>query len=78
MKKIIIALIVVIIVFSFTLPLFATDKNDAVQKDKGTNVDNGNLVAYWSSIYIKNGQDFGSGNPAHGVRGAEIQSLLGH
>ena len=54
---------------------------DLVQKDQGgTNVDNGNLVAYYSSMYIKNGGDFGGigDDPSHGVRGAVIQALLGH
>ncbi len=36
---------------------------------------NGNCIAYYSSLYTHNGGDFGSGNPAHGNRGAEIKWL---
>lgn len=86
MKKIILAIIVVIIVFSFTLPLYAWPAKgvpatgDLEKKAAGTNVDNDNLVAIYSSQCIKNGGDFGGTgvDPSHGVRGAEIQFLLGH
>lgn len=86
MKKIILAIIVFIIVFSFTSPLYAWPAKgvpatgDMTTKPDGTNVDNGNLVAIYSSQCIKNGGDFkGTGvDPSHGVRGAEIQLLLGH
>lgn len=87
MKKIILAIIVVIIVFSFTLPLYAWPSKgvpatgDLEEKAAGTNVDiNVNQVAYYSSMYIKNGGDFGGigDDPSHGVRGAVIQALLGH
>jgi len=86
MKKIILAIIVVIIVFSFTLPLYAWPAQgvpatgDLEKKAAGTNVDNGNLVAYYSSMYIKNGGDFGGtgDDPSHGARGIAIQALLRH
>jgi len=87
MKKVILAIIVVIIVFAFTSPLYAwpakgvpatgdmTPNSADPQVELGTNA-----VAYYSSQCIKNGGDFGGTgvDPSHGVRAAEIQLLLGH
>ncbi len=68
MKKIILAIVVVIIVFAFTFPLYATPATGDLGLNKA---DPTSRICYkcsclYSSFYIHNGGDFGCGYPSHG------------
>lgn len=77
MKKVIMLVLVAAFFLSATAVFAATPVLDT-NPGSPQAIDSGNLVAYWSSYFIHNGGNFGSGDPSYGTRGAEIQSLLGH
>jgi len=85
MKKVILALIVIIVVLSFTLPLYAwplqgvpaTSDSDDNPADPDVQLDHG--IGGTESQWIKWGGDHTGGNdPSKGLRAREIQKYLGH